>query len=382
MEKEILTIENLSVSYKNKDVLKNISAKIYEGELVSILGPSGCGKTTLLNAIAGFIKPVKGLIKFTGYDKVSDIELGFVFQNSILYEEISVYKNIYLSLINSYNQFYSTYLDCYLKIGVIDEKKHKEFKNFLKLSINNKRQKRKFKWNLFLLNFTLFFKKNKKYFQFFKELKKSIKKQIIDVANRLNIIDVLYTKSSNLSGGQKQRVAIAKSLIKHIKLILLDEPFASLDAKIKESSRDWLRKIQKEYGISMILVTHDQNDAMLISDRIMFINNNTIAQFDRPEIIYNSPINLATAKFVGFPEIIKIANSTNKYIRPNKLTIEKDSESQTKIQNIQSMGSQDVIEFSSDLFEGLSKVIVKSHEFNVNDGIKISFNEKDIMVLE
>lgn len=73
----------------------------------------------------------------------------------------------------------------------------------------------------------------------------------------------------------------------------------------------------------MILVTHDQNDAMLISDRIMFINNNTIAQFDRPEVIYNSPINLATAKFVGFPEIIKLANSENKYIRPSKLKIEK-----------------------------------------------------------
>lgn len=132
----------------------------------------------------------------------------------------------------------------------------------------------------------------------------------------------------------------------------------------------------------MILVTHDQNDAMLISDRIMFINNNTIAQFDRPEVIYNSPINLATAKFVGFPEIIKLANSENKYIRPSKLKIEKDPNSSIRITNIQSMGSQEIIEFTSDQFVGPSKVIVNENQFQVNDQIKISFDEKNVMTLE
>ncbi|WP_027121952.1 ABC transporter ATP-binding protein [[Mycoplasma] imitans] len=382
MSNTILKIENLNVSYNKKVVLTDINADIYEGELVSILGPSGCGKTTLLGAIAGFIKPQKGSIKFSGFSNNADIELGFVFQNSILYDEISVYKNIYLSLINSFNQYYLIYLDCYLQTKVIDQKQYDELKSLLKLSLNNKKEKRQFRFKLFLINFALFFKRNKTYFDFLKALKSAIKNRINEVANKLNIKDILHMKAANLSGGQRQRVAIAKSLIKHVKLILLDEPFASLDAKIKESSRDWLRKIQKDFGISMILVTHDQNDAMLISDRVMFIHNNTIAQFDKPEIIYNSPINLATAKFVGFPEIIKLANSKNKYIRPSKLKIEKDKDSLLKITNIQSMGSQDIIEFSSDHLEGLSKVIVKANEFNLNDHIKISFDEKDVMTLE
>ncbi|UQZ95708.1 ABC transporter ATP-binding protein [Mycoplasmoides gallisepticum] len=382
MSKTILKIEDLNVSYSKKVVLKEVNAQIYEGELVSILGPSGCGKTTLLNTIAGFIKPKIGSIRFSDFSDNNDIELGFVFQNSILYDEISVYKNIYLSLINSFNQYYSTYLDSYLQTNSIDQKKYDELKFLLKESLNNQKVKKHFRLKLFLINFALFFKKNKTYFQFFKTLNNAIKNRIFDVATRLNIKDILSMKAANLSGGQRQRVAIAKSLIKDVKLILLDEPFASLDAKIKESSRDWLRKIQKEFNISMILVTHDQNDAMLISDRIMFINNNTIAQFDRPEVIYNSPINLATAKFVGFPEIIKLANSENKYIRPSKLKIEKDPNSSIRITNIQSMGAQEIIEFTSDQFVGSSKVIVNENQFQVNDQIKISFDEKNVMTLE
>ncbi|QMT98738.1 ABC transporter ATP-binding protein [Mycoplasma tullyi] len=382
MSKTILNIENVNVSYNKKVVLKDVNAQINEGELVSILGPSGCGKTTLLNTIAGFIKPKEGSIKFSDFNDRNDLELGFVFQNSILYDEISVYKNIYLSLINSFNQYYSTYLDSYLKTNSIDQKQYDELKSLLKESLNNKKVKKHFRLKLLLINFALFFKNNKNYFHFIKSLNSAIKNRILDVATRLNIKDILYMKASNLSGGQRQRVAIAKSLIKHVKLILLDEPFASLDAKIKESSRDWLRNIQKEFNISMILVTHDQNDAMLISDRIMFINNNTIAQFDRPEVIYNSPINLATAKFVGFPEIIKLSDSENKYIRPSKLKIEKDESSPITITNVQSMGAQEIIEFTSDQFVGASKVIVNENEFQLNDHIKVSFDEKNVMTLE
>ncbi|SYV94264.1 ABC-type cobalt transport ATP-binding protein, partial [Mycoplasmoides gallisepticum] len=239
MSKTILKIEDLNVSYSKKVVLKEVNAQIYEGELVSILGPSGCGKTTLLNTIAGFIKPKIGSIRFSDFSDNNDIELGFVFQNSILYDEISVYKNIYLSLINSFNQYYSTYLDSYLQTNSIDQKKYDELKLLLKESLNNQKVKKHFRLKLFLINFALFFKKNKTYFQFFKTLNSAIKNRIFDVATRLNIKDILSMKAANLSGGQRQRVAIAKSLIKDVKLILLDEPFASLDAKIKESSRDW-----------------------------------------------------------------------------------------------------------------------------------------------
>lgn len=142
MSKTILKIENLNVSYSKKVVLKEVNAQIYEGELVSILGPSGCGKTTLLNTIAGFIKPKIGSIRFSDFSDNNDIELGFVFQNSILYDEISVYKNIYLSLINSFNQYYSTYLDSYLQTNSIDQKQYDELKSLLKESLSNQKVKK------------------------------------------------------------------------------------------------------------------------------------------------------------------------------------------------------------------------------------------------
>ncbi|WP_255565860.1 ABC transporter ATP-binding protein [Mycoplasma sp. E35C] len=360
----------------------NINAEIYDGELVSILGPSGSGKTTLLNTIAGFIKPKSGDIKISNFNSINDIDIGFVFQNSILYEEISVYKNIYLSLINSFHQYYSTYLDCYLKNDVIDNNKYQELKNLLEKSHQDQKLKIQFKKELFLINLPLFFKENKKYFAFKRTLKQSIRQQIFDIANRLNITDILNSKASNLSGGQRQRVAIAKSLIKRVKLILLDEPFASLDAKIKEKSRDWLRTIQKEFAITMILVTHDQNDAMLVSDRIMFINQKTIAQFDKPDTIYNHPVDLSTAKFIGFPEIIKIANKNDLYIRPDNLLINKDEASTIKIKDIQNMGAQDIIEFSSDLFESSVKVIVKANSFRIGDQISVTYDENKALVLK
>ena len=218
---------------------------IPDGELIGLLGPSGCGKSTTLNMLCGLEEPSLGKIYF-GDEDVTNMppelrQVGMVFQNYALYPHLSVRKNILFPLENL--------------------KKEK------KLS------------------------------------KKEMEDRLNNVANLVQISDLLERKPKELSGGQQQRVAIARALVKMPNVLLLDEPLSNLDARLRLNTREEIRKIQRATKITTIFVTHDQEEAMSISDQIVVMKDGKIQQVGRPQEVYDNPINLFVAKFLGNPPI-------------------------------------------------------------------------------
>ena len=219
--------------------------EIPDGTLIGLLGPSGCGKSTTLNLICGLQKPTSGKI-FFGEDDVTDLPpenrgVGLVFQNYALYPHLTVRQNILFPLQN--------------------------LKGAEKLS-------------------------------------KEVMNQKADEAARLVQIDQLMDrKPSELSGGQQQRVAIARALVKMPRVLLLDEPLSNLDARLRLQTREEIRRIQRETGITTVFVTHDQEEAMSISDLIVVMSAGVVQQIGMPQEVYDDPVNLFVAKFLGTPPI-------------------------------------------------------------------------------
>jgi len=246
-------LENLTKHYPNLDkkkkeeviALEKFSLEIPDGKLVALLGPSGCGKSTTLNLLSGLQEPTSGRIIF-GDNDVTDIPaekrgVGLVFQNYALYPHLTVLQNIMFPLEN--------------------------LKGNDKLS------------------------------------KEVMKEKAIEASKLVQIEMLLDRKPSELSGGQQQRVAIARALVKMPKILLLDEPLSNLDARLRLQTREEIRRIQKETGITTIFVTHDQEEAMSISDLIVVLKAGVMQQVGKPQDIYDNPINLFVAKFLGTPAI-------------------------------------------------------------------------------
>ena len=230
----MLELNHIKKSYDGVPVLKDISLKVEDGEIVSILGPSGCGKTTLLNLILGITDVDEGTIVYNGEDitKVSMEKRGFniVFQDYALFPNLNVYKNITYGLKN--------------KPGISSEE------------------------------------------------------EVNDLIDLLNLRSQLDKKIDKLSGGQKQRVALARTLVMKPKILLLDEPLSALDGVIKESIKERIRTIAREFNLTTIIVTHDPEEALTLSDEVLIIENGTIAQFDRPSQIIHEPENDFVRKFI------------------------------------------------------------------------------------
>lgn len=246
---------------KHEDVIavNNFDFTIPDGKLIGLLGPSGCGKSTALNLICGLHKPTGGKI-FFGEDDVTDLEpenrgVGMVFQNYALYPHLTVRQNIMFPLQN--------------------------LKGADKLS------------------------------------KEVMSKKVLEAAKLVQIEELMDRKPSELSGGQQQRVAIARALVKMPKVLLLDEPLSNLDARLRLQTREEIRRIQRETKITTIFVTHDQEEAMSISDLIIVMKDGVVHQIGRPQEVYDSPINLFVAKFLGTPPI----NVFEGHIKDNKLYI-------------------------------------------------------------
>ena len=240
----MIQIEKLKKVYDNGyEALKNINLEINEGELVCLLGPSGCGKTTILNLLAGLLDPTSGEIKFDGDSVVNkhpkDRNIGLVFQNYALYPHMTVLENIMFPL----------------TVG-----------------------------------------KNK--------MSKSEAMEIAKKYMKITSIEELADKKpGNMSGGQQQRVAITRALVQNPKVLLLDEPLSNLDARLRLKIREEIRRLVKEIGITTIFVTHDQEEALSISDRIVLMNQGIVQQFDIPQNLYLEPANLFVAQFMGNPII-------------------------------------------------------------------------------
>ncbi|MBR5646586.1 MAG: ABC transporter ATP-binding protein [Treponema sp.] len=221
----MLEIKNLVKAYNNVTILDDISVKIEDSEIVSILGPSGSGKTTLLNIILGLVNPDSGSLFFNEKEitktRMESRGFNIVFQDYALFPNLNAYKNITYGL------------------------------------------------------------KNKKNI--------STQEEVDNLIDLLELRDHLEKKIDNLSGGQKQRVALARTLVMKPKILLLDEPLSALDGVIKESIKQKIVTVAKEFKLTTIIVTHDPEEALTISDRVLILNKGKIEQFGTPSDIINNP---------------------------------------------------------------------------------------------
>ena len=236
---------------RNKKIKTEVTAVDYfcfeipDGTLVGLLGPSGCGKSTTLNLISGLEKPTEGRV-FFGDTDVTDMApedrgVGLVFQNYALYPHLTVQQNIMFPLQN--------------------------FRGERKLT------------------------------------KEVMLEKTLEAAKLVQIDGLMERKPNELSGGQQQRVAIARALVKAPKVLLLDEPLSNLDARLRLQTREEIRRIQRETKVTTIFVTHDQEEAMSISDLIVVMKDGRVHQIGKPQEVYDDPANLFVAKFLGTPPI-------------------------------------------------------------------------------
>lgn len=243
MEKKIIELKNISKNFEDQQVLKGIDLNIYENEFLTLLGPSGCGKTTLLRIIGGFEEPSNGQLIFDGKD----------------ISKVPPYKREVNTVFQKYALF-----------------------PFLNVADN--------------IAFGLNLKKMDK---------DAIEKKVSRMLELVGLKGFEKRDVTLLSGGQQQRVAIARALVNEPKVLLLDEPLGALDAKLRKDMQTELKKIQKEVGITFIFVTHDQEEALSMSDTIVVLNDGVIQQIGTPMDIYNEPQNRFVAEFIGESNIIE-----------------------------------------------------------------------------
>lgn len=305
-----LRIENLRKIFEENRGIEKIDFSIEKGELISLLGPSGCGKTTLLNIIGGFLKPDNGKI----YLEDRDIT------------DIPPEKRDISTVFQSYALFPHMNVLENIKYGLKYKKLTKKEQNELALEY-------------------------------------------------LKIVGLDgYEKKSiqELSGGQQQRVALARALVLYPKILLLDEPFSNLDAKLKISMREELKELQKNLKISMIFVTHDQEEALSISDKVVVMNNGRIEQIGTPEEIYYSPINEYVANFIGKSNFI-LKDGVKKLIRPENIKIEKNQKGNWEVINKEFMGAYTILKIRNgreDLYVNIQGE--KGREYKLGDLVEIS----------
>ena len=248
-----VTLENLTKIFPSRDkkngkeviAVNNFTYELPDGKLIGLLGPSGCGKSTTLYMISGLQKPSYGKIYFDTED-VTELTpenrgVGLVFQNYALYPHMTVKQNILFPLQN--------------------------LKGPDKMS------------------------------------KQAMLERAYETAKLVQIDELMERKPNELSGGQQQRVAIARALVKFPRILLLDEPLSNLDARLRLQTREEIKRIQKETGITTIFVTHDQEEAMSISDLIVVMKLGVVQQIDEPQKVYDNPVNLFVANFLGTPPI-------------------------------------------------------------------------------
>jgi len=237
MKQTLLSLRNLTKQFDGKKVLDSLDLEILDGEFITLLGPSGCGKTTLLRMMAGFEHADAGTITLSGQDLTHTPP-----ENRPLN---TVFQNYAL----------------FPHMSVFDN-----------VAYGLKMEKRP---------------------------KDEIQQRVIDALTMVQLEDFAKRKPHQLSGGQQQRVAIARAVIKRPKLLLLDEPLSALDYKLRRTMQIELKRLQRELGITFVFVTHDQEEALSMSDRVVVLKDGQIQQLGTPREVYERPANLFTARFVG-----------------------------------------------------------------------------------
>lgn len=258
----IIEIKNVNKSYGDKPVVKNLSLNIKKGEFVTLLGPSGCGKTTTLRMIAGFEQPTSGHIYFNGKD-ITELpphkrNLNTVFQKYALFPHLTVFGNIAFGL----------------KLKLIPDGE----------PAPNKKGE--------------MVQKMRKY------TKAEIQQKVNAILKMVDLEDYGHRQVSSLSGGQQQRVAIARALVNEPEVLLLDEPLGALDLKMRKDMQLELMQMHKKLGITFVYVTHDQEEALTMSDKIVVMKDGVIQQIGTSQKIYDEPANAFVADFIGESNIL------------------------------------------------------------------------------
>jgi sulfate/thiosulfate transport system ATP-binding protein len=236
-----IEIKNIKRNFGNFSALNDVSLNVPTGELVALLGPSGCGKTTLLRIIAGLETPDSGSIHFQGEEAtdraVREREVGFVFQHYALFRHMTVFENV--------------------AFGLRVRPKHT------------------------------------------RPSEVEIKRRVHELLNLVQLDWLADRYPPQLSGGQRQRIALARALAVEPKVLLLDEPFGALDAKVRKDLRRWLRRLHDELHITSVFVTHDQEEALEVADRIVVMNHGVVEQIGSPQEVYDKPASPFVYQFLG-----------------------------------------------------------------------------------
>ena len=258
MSKELIRLTDCVMSYDGDVVLDHINLYINDQEFLTLLGPSGCGKTTTLRIIGGFLSPTSGDVFFDGV-RINDVPphkraVNTVFQKYALFPHLNVFENVAFGL---------------------------RIPKACETEVNGKKQIKKVKLS-----------------------KQEIQDRVMEMLEVVNLKGFEKRRVTQLSGGQQQRVAIARALVNRPKVLLLDEPLGALDLKLRKDMQNELKRIQQEMGITFIYVTHDQEEALAMSDTVVVMDGGRIQQIGTPEDIYNEPKNAFVADFIGESNII------------------------------------------------------------------------------
>lgn len=284
MTKPIIELHNIVKYYGATAVVDGINLDIYENEFVTLLGPSGCGKTTTLRMIGGFEYPNSGEIIVNG-KIINDLPayarpINTVFQRYALFPHLNVFDNVSFGITNRGRKFMIQFY------GGIDKLKEEVIKDKLSKGLDEKKAH------------------HVSYFDINKKLKEHVRESVLEALKMVNLSDFEERRIDKMSGGQMQRVAIARAIVLKPKILLLDEPLSALDLKLRQNMQYELKEMQRNLGITFIFVTHDQEEAMVMSDRIIVMKDGIIQQMGTPKDIYNEPVNRYVANFIGESNII------------------------------------------------------------------------------
>ena len=256
MSKKLIRLQDICMAFDDELVLDHLNLYFNDKEFLTLLGPSGCGKTTTLRIVGGFVTPTSGDVIFDGV-RINDVpphqrQINTVFQKYALFPHLNVYENIAFGL----------------RMQRRPDPKDPKGKKMMKIP------------------------------------EEEIHQRVMEMLQIVSLKGFEHRMPSALSGGQQQRVAIARALVNKPKVLLLDEPLAALDLKLRKDMQIELKRIQQQVGITFIYVTHDQEEALTMSDTIVVMDKGSIQQIGTPEDIYNEPKNAFVADFIGESNII------------------------------------------------------------------------------
>jgi sulfate transport system ATP-binding protein len=323
-----IEIRNISKQFGDFHALRNVNLDIASGELVALLGPSGCGKTTLLRIIAGLETADQGTIAFSGQDTthvhVRERQVGFVFQHYALFRHMTVFENV--------------------AFGLRVRPKHT------------------------------------------RPTEAAIHKKVHDLLNLVQLDWLGDRYPSQLSGGQRQRIALARALAVEPRVLLLDEPFGALDAKVRKDLRRWLRRLHEDLDVTSIFVTHDQEEALEVADRVVLMNSGKVEQVGSPQQVWDHPANPFVYGFLGDVNLFKgrgAEDETHTYIRPHDLEVRRYSSGDTgivaRLERALVMGSVARLELISQ--DNINQENVIEAEIPANEFRDQNYVEGELLVL-